>query len=169
MPMTSDIATAAVVGVVAGFFVGLVAACHHDGAKPLKAEVKAVQTARATEQSQASAVAAVAVKSQAQAVKIVTQTREVIRYVPELITPDVVEHYPLSDSFVRVVNASITGDTTPLAAGAGGPVDTASAVRTDDGAATLAGDFGECREAYRQRDEAVDYLRAVGALPKVAQ
>ncbi len=138
----------------------------HAELKAAKAEVKAVTSVLAGEHKTGDAVQAIAVKGANGAAQIRVQTNEVIRLVPQFVTPDVVAGYPLGDGFVRVVNASITGDADALAAAPAGPADTASAVAADDAAQTLVEDFGGCREAYRRDGEWRAYVGALGLIPK---
>jgi hypothetical protein len=86
--------------------------------------------------------------------------------VPYVITPAVVRHFPLSNGFVRTVDAAITGEADSLAASPGEPDDAASTVAPDAGATILAQDFGICREAIDRNEQWQAWAVAAGLAPK---
>lgn len=94
-----------------------------------------------------------------QQVRVVTQ--KVIEYVPQLITPATDHSFPLSDHFVRTLDAAITGDVSGLPVAAAGVDDTASAVAPSAAAPILVDDLGECNEAIDRANAWIEWAQAI--------
>lgn len=148
------------------FFAGAMWQRTHEKVQPFKIALAASEGARDTEQKQA-VTTQVAVKKTAEAAaRIHHETQKVISYVPYVITPDVVRHFPLSNGFVRVVDASITGDVSSLAASPGEPDDAASPVAANRAALTLTQNFGTCRESLDREIQWQTFAINAGLAPK---
>jgi len=152
-----------------GFFAGTRWEHGKHEVKALSATVAQSEAARATEQKQAAATQTASQKTTAAAVAIHKQTDEVIRYVPYVIPADSVRRYPLSDGFVRVVDAAITGETDRLASSPGRVDDGPSAVTPDAGATILAQNFGICREAIDRNKQWQAWAVEAGLSPNPEQ
>ena len=134
---------------------GTITEQHKEISRQAKADVTALQHVAGIEHKVAAVTQDAGVHQAAQAVKIRTVTQEVIRYVPQLLPADTDQHFPLSDHFVRIIDASITGDTSGISGLAPGVDDSVSPVKAPGAAIILAQDLGECNEAISRVNEMI--------------
>lgn len=108
-----------------------------------KTELKAGQSAIAFDRKADAITQTVGARTAQQTAQIQYRTREVIRYVPQIITPEIVDHYPLPDGFVRVHDAAVRSET-PAASGEsdGAP----SGIGADQALGVIVGNVGQCYE-----------------------
>lgn len=132
----------------------------HPKEQALKADLKAEQHARAVETAGAKVSADIGVKAEAQAVQIRTVTKEVVRYVPQILTPDVDRQYPLPNGFVSLHDAAITGDLSTLGGTPGEPDDAPSDVAASEAAIVIAANYGACSENAARLTALQDWVRA---------
>ena len=151
--------------VAIGFVCGCLWMHGHAATLAVKTENTAIKSVGKVEGKAADISLAVGQQTAGRVARIQTDTQEVIRYVPQIVTADVVQHYPLSNGFVRAVNAGITGDVQTLAEPAAEPDDAASKVDPADGAAVLAQDFGTCRQAIAGYEGWNEFARREGLIP----
>jgi hypothetical protein len=146
-------------GLVAGMMLTVMVMPRHRE-EALKIDLKASERARAVEVRSAAATSAIGRKAEARAIEIRTETKEIIRRVPQILTPDVVARYPLPAGFVRLHDAAARGDLPAPHGPAGHPDDAPSAVTAADAATVIAGNYGNCNETAAELSALQDWVRA---------
>lgn len=94
------------------------------------------------ERAQAGVSAKVGADVAAKTNKIQYRTREVIRYVPQVITPETDRRYPLPYSALRLYDSSL--GLSELAGASGEPDDAPAPIATSNAFAIIAANNGEC-------------------------
>jgi hypothetical protein len=138
------------VGILGALLGGLaVFSMLHDqcATKAAKATTTAVTQARTIEHHQGAVAQAVGQQVAAANTQTQKATNEAVRYVPRLVPMPSDLRYQLSNGWVRVVDASISGDVSGLAKPAAEPDDDPSQVDPASAATTLIQDFGICHQA----------------------
>ncbi len=164
--MSEDLKTGGVcllTGAVIGMILTVMAMPHHRE-ETLKVDLKASETARAVEAKGAAVTFAAGERAEAQAVRIRTVTKEIVRRVPQFLTPQVVARYPLPAGFVRVHDAAALGDLSQASGPAAQPDDAPSAVTAADAAGVIAGNYGSCSETATRLSALQDWVRAQQAV-----
>ena len=126
-----------------------------------KADLKAARSAIAFEQKASAITQTVSAETAQQTAQIQYRTREVIRYVPQILTPEIVDHYPLPDGFVRVHDAAVAEEI-PVAAGQSDGA--ASEVGADQAIGVIVGNVGQCYEWRAQLIGLQDWIKQQHAL-----
>ncbi len=147
-----------------GYVCGALGEQTKEAERVAKATVGAVQGARRVEGHSDAITAAVGAHAAAQAVKIQTVTKEVIRYVPQILTPDIDHRYPLPVGFVRVHDAGVAGDLSTLSKPAGEPDDAPSDVTASEAAVVIAANYGSCAETSGRLIALQDWVNQQQAL-----
>jgi hypothetical protein len=93
------------------------------------------------------------------------RTREVIRYVPQILNGDIVDRYPLPDGFVRVHDAAVSSEIPAAARESDG---TPSGIGADQALSVIVGNVGQCYEWRAQLVGLQDWIRDQNALSEEA-
>lgn len=146
-------------GLVAGMMLTVMVMPRHRE-EALKVDLKASELARSVEARGAATSSAIGRKAEARAIAIRTETQEIVRRVPQILTPDILARYPLPAGLVRLHDAAARGDL-PAAHGPAGQSDDApSAVTAADAAIVVAGNYGHCNETAAELSALQDWVRA---------
>ena len=146
---------------IGGVCVGVLIMWQAGQGRQAKAELKAAQSAIAFEKKADAITAAVGAETAQQTAHIQYRTREVIRYVPQVITPEIVERYPLPHGFVRLHDAAVLSEL-PLAARQSDGA--ASDIGADQALGVIVGNVGQCYEWRAQLIGLQDWIKQQHAL-----
>jgi hypothetical protein len=117
--------------------------------KAVKAELKGAQSAITYDRKADAITATVGQAAAEKVIQVQYRTREVIKLVPSVITPEIVERYPLPNAFVRLHDAAVLQEV-PAATWEldGSPSD----VGADQALGTIVGNVGQC---YQWREQLI--------------
>jgi hypothetical protein len=111
--------------------------------KAVKVELKAAQSAIVYDRKADAITAKVSEDTAKTITQIQYRNRKVIEYVPQIVTPEIVERYPLPNAFVRLHDAAIISEVPPAAwEFDGSPSD----IGADQALGVIVGNIGTCLE-----------------------
>lgn len=132
---------------------GFVSGCIWQGVRQAKQEVKTVTNTVFIERQQAKVTADVGAKAEAKLEKTRTITKEIIRYVPQIL-PD--RGYVIRNGFVRLHDSAALGDVSSLSDTPAEPDDTPSTVTDTTAIGVIAENYGQ----YHQCTDRLTGLQA---------
>jgi hypothetical protein len=129
------------------------------------AALKAAQQAREAERSGVHIATDLGHSVETKAQEIHVRTETIIQKVPVYVTPETDTRYPLPVGFVRLHDYAALGiDLSGIPASAGESDDKPSAVTASRAATAIAGNYGNCREAYTKLEGWQEWYRKQAAL-----
>jgi hypothetical protein len=131
----------------------------------VKADLKGAQYAIAFDRKADAITATVSTETAQETIRIQYRTREVIRYVPQILNTEIVDRYPLPDGFIRVHDAAVSSEIPGPARELDGA---ASDIGADQALGVIVGNVGQCHEWRAQLIGLQDWVRQQQALSEGA-